>query len=98
MALDALPGRRDEGVPLYLIGKFPQEAAPHIRKIKSTSWDAMKTDTIDFSSDFYWLDDNPFDTELSVLRGHGVQDRLVLMDLDRNPRRLADVRRFLERV
>ena len=66
---------------LYLVGKLPPESVPDIKRVKPTSWATWKTDAIDFSGDFYWLDDNPFDTELSVLRGHGTEPSNILSRL-----------------
>jgi hypothetical protein len=31
--------------------------------VRPTNWDALKTEAIDFESDFYWLDDNPLQVE-----------------------------------
>jgi hypothetical protein len=50
--------------------------------VRPTNWDALKTEAIDFESDFYWLDDNPFQSELARLQAEAVSNRLVLVDLN----------------
>jgi hypothetical protein len=73
---------------LYLVGKLPEEAAPYLGKIKATSWDTMKTEAIDFSLPFFWLDDHLFDAERLVLGEHDALDRHIKIDLVANPRQL----------
>jgi hypothetical protein len=51
--------------------------------VRPTTWDTLKTEAIDLASDFYWLDDQPFQAELAYLQAHGVADRLVVVDLNR---------------
>lgn len=77
-----------KAVFLYLVGKLPEEAMSYIGKIKATSWDAIKTEAIDFSGPFFWLDDNLFDAERRALEEHGALDRHIRVDLVADPRRL----------
>ncbi|MBP9751491.1 MAG: hypothetical protein KBD19_01345 [Candidatus Moranbacteria bacterium] len=77
-----------KAVFLYLVGKLPGEAIPHLRKIKATSWDTLKTEAIDFSGPFFWLDDHLFDAERQMLVEYGALDRHILIDLVADPRRL----------
>ena len=58
--------------------------------VRPANWDALKTEAIDFESDFYWLDDSPLPVERRILEGNGVSDRLVLIDLER-PSELANI-------
>jgi hypothetical protein len=58
--------------------------------VRPTNWDALKTEAIDFESDFYWLDDSPLPVERRILEDNGVGDRLVLIDLER-PSELANI-------
>lgn len=51
--------------------------------VQPTSWDTLKTEAIDLTSDFYWLDDQPFQSEIAYLQAHGVADRLIIVDLNR---------------
>lgn len=84
-----------KAVFLYLVGKLPEAAVPALGKIKATSWDTMKTEAIDFSEPFYWLDDHLFDAEREALSRHGALDRHILVDLSANPGQLSDIRRLL---
>jgi hypothetical protein len=58
--------------------------------MRPTNWDALKTEAIDFESDFYWLDDSPLPVERRILEDNDVGDRLVLIDLER-PSELANI-------
>jgi len=80
-----------KAVFLYLVGKLPEEAVPSLGKIKATSWDTMKTEAIDFSEPFFWLDDNLFDAERQVLVEHGALDRHIRIDLVERPHQLHDL-------
>jgi hypothetical protein len=58
--------------------------------VRPTNWDTLKTEAIDLASDFYWLDDRPFQAETAYLQGHGVADRLIIIDLNQ-PNELASI-------
>ena len=54
--------------------------------IKPTIWGALKTDAIDFSSEFIWLDDYIMNAELAVLavlKENGCADSVYRIDLER---------------
>lgn len=51
--------------------------------VKPTNWETLKTEGIDFQSNFFWLDDAPFQAEQAVLKQHGLLDRLVVVDLEK---------------
>ena len=59
-----------------------------IKRIKSTNWDELKTDGIDFSQPFLWFDDDLMPEERNILVAHGVQDCWVGVDLAKNPNQL----------
>lgn len=65
----------------YLAEYFPAEAMEKIRRIKPTNWDALKTDAINFSEEFYWLDDYPFRAELDVLKQYNCEERCIVVNL-----------------
>lgn len=46
-------------------------------------WGALKTDAIDFSSEFIWLDDYIMNAELAVLKENGCADSVYRIDLER---------------
>lgn len=80
---------------LYLVGKVQAEALPCLEKIKPTRFGLRKTDAIDFTSDFYWLDDTVFESEQAVLREKGYLDRFILIDLLSHPQQLFLTLKFL---
>ena len=47
---------------------------------QSTDWGVLKTDAIDFSKDFIWLDDEVFESEQAILREHNVEENQFMMD------------------
>jgi hypothetical protein len=51
--------------------------------VHPTNWDTLKTEAIELASDFYWLDDQPFQSEIAYLQAHGMADRLIIIDLNR---------------
>ena len=53
-------------------------------KIKPTTWNEFKTEAIDFSKDFLWLDDDATLQEQEVLKTHKVEHKLVKIDLQKN--------------
>ena len=80
-----------ENVVDYLKRFFPADAIELIKQIKPTNWDVLKTDGIDFTKDFLWLDDNLFESERKVLRDHGCEDKYVFIDLKKNPSQLESL-------
>ena len=81
----------------YLSGYFPDETIQKLRKIKPTYWEDMKTEGIDFDSDFIWLDDYPFQAELSVLRNFCAEKSLYRVNLS-NKDELLNVMTFLKGI
>ena len=65
------------------------------KDIKPTFWRTLKTEAIDFQSDFYWLDDRPLEVELNTLRERKVYDRFIPVDTRRNPDDLKRVLKIL---
>ena len=49
-------------------------------KVKPTDWGVLKTDAIDFSQPFFWLDDSLLESERMVLSQHGALDSCMLID------------------
>ncbi len=75
---------------LYLVGKVPSEVLPYIEKIKPTKWKLWKTEGIDFSKDFLWLDDTQFEGEKNTLIEKGALHKFILIDLKTHPTQLLD--------
>ena len=59
--------------------------------IKHTAWGEFKTDGIDFTQKFLWLDDDLWDEEQSELKKHNATDNFILIDLHKNPNQLKTI-------
>jgi hypothetical protein len=67
----------------YLSKYFEAEAIGQLKKIKPTDWSTLKTEAIDFTSDFFWLEDYPFEAEMKVVNEHSRTDCVIMVDLKR---------------
>ncbi len=63
---------------------FDQAVIEKLQALKPTFWNTLKTEAIDFLSDFYWLDDNPMRAEVGIITTKSLNDRLIIVNLDRN--------------
>lgn len=63
---------------------FEEATITLLQSFKPTNWDALKTEGIDFSADFLWLDDAPFEAERIVLQKHHAIDKLIVVKLNRD--------------
>jgi hypothetical protein len=68
-----------------------------IKSFKETNWDALKTEGIDLESDFYWLEDYPFQAEILVLKSLNLEDRLIKVELNED-KNLLYVRDLLSKI
>lgn len=59
----------------YLSDYFPEDTIKKLQKIKPTYWEDLKTEAINFDKNFIWLEDSPFQAELSV--SHSVRRYLL---------------------
>jgi|SRR3989344_6957669 len=75
----------------YLSQFLPPEIIPLLEQIKPTRFDLDKTEAIDFSKEFFWLDDELFDSEKNTLRNHNTFDSWIELDLIENPNQLIDL-------
>ena len=50
--------------------------------IKPTVWSTLKTEAIDFNSDFLWLDDYVLEAEKKVFGEKGCVNNLIIVNLD----------------
>jgi hypothetical protein len=67
----------------YLASYLPPATLAQLdRAVQPTAWDALKTEALDLESDFYWLEDRPFQAEIACLEAAGVADRLLVVNLD----------------
>lgn len=66
----------------YLGQFFDEITVKKFERIKPTNWATLKTEAIDFSEDFFWLDDNQFQSEVKIMESAGKLDRLLLVNLE----------------
>ena len=76
--------------PEFLLRKLP-EAKEYIEKIKPTEWSLWKTEAIDFTKDFRWIDDDVYDQERSELERRGCLEKLIVVNLREEPDRLKNI-------
>lgn len=53
--------------------------------IKPTSWKTLKTEAINFSSDFYWIDDELLWSEVELLKKNNVLSRWIRVNTYKYP-------------
>jgi hypothetical protein len=62
-----------------------------LRGIKPTEWNVWKTDGIDFSQNFIWLDDYVFDGEKNILTEQKCLNSFIEINLGEKPEQLFAV-------
>lgn len=75
----------------YLSQFLSPEIISLLGQINSTHFDLDKTEAIDFSKHFFWLDNELFDSEKNTLRKHDSYDSWIELDLIKNPDQLIDL-------
>ena len=60
-------------------------------KIQPTVWVEHKTDAIDFTQDFFWLDDDCSLQEREILHNHNAEHKLIEISLQENKYQLKDI-------
>lgn len=80
----------------YLAEYFPPEVIAKLKVVKPTVWRTLKTEGIDFSKPFIWLDDCPFQAEIEMLDSKGASDSLFKVNLG-NRDELLGVIEFLKK-
>jgi len=81
----------------HLSKSYPQSTLEQFKMIKHTNWIDLKTEAIDLSSDFIWLEDYPFEAEKIVLKQANKMDSLITIDLNRE-NELKSVQKKVEMV
>src|SRR5688500_1161256 len=66
----------------YLSRYFDGQTIQILKQVLPTNWETLKTEAIDFSHDFLWLEDYPFNSEKEVLKANNKLDSLILIDLN----------------
>ena len=75
----------------FLEKKLPPEAMQYVLLIKPLDWKEWKTEAIDFSKDFRWIDDDVYEPEQAMLNQHNCKNKLIKINLGENPKQLKDI-------
>lgn len=75
----------------YLAQFLPEETMPLINMINPTKFALDKTEAIDFGREFFWLDDDLFDSEKKTLMNHNELNSWIEINLIKNPDQLLDL-------
>lgn len=84
----------------YLAQFYDNEALKPLKTTTPCYWIDLKTEGIDFTEEFIWLEDTPFEAEKRVLEQHGVLTSLWTVDLSKTGALrviLADLKTLIER-
>ena len=68
----------------YLENYFDKKTLTQLETIKPTNWTTLKTEAIDFTSDFFWLEDFHFQAEVNILNSKNKRDKLITVDLNKS--------------
>lgn len=74
---------------------LPKELHQDIEKIRPTVWSDMKTEALDWDTDFIWFDNDIFEQEWKDLERCGDNQFVVQVDLKKNPSQLIEITRDL---
>lgn len=72
---------------------LPSELHADIDRIKPTSWQDLKTNAIDFNSDFIWFDNEIYSGEQKKLEECTENQMVIEVDLRNNPEHLIEITR-----
>jgi len=72
---------------------LPASLHPDIDRIKGTVWSEMKTEALDWNSDFIWFDNDIFAAEWEDLEKCIENQSVVQVDLLTNPQQLIEITR-----
>lgn len=75
----------------YLTQFLNPDTLELVKKVKPTNWNTYKTEAIDFSKDFIWLDGYLIEAEKETLREMRALDSWIPVDLQNNPNQLKSV-------
>ena len=82
----------------YLSEYFDRAIMTQLQTIKPTRWGALKTDAIDFDSDFIWIDDYVMQAEIVELKKHNALDSMIQEDLYGNNNLGAITKQLKEKI
>ena len=85
----------DDPLPM-LSSVLDKKTIAYLEKVQPVYWDTLKTEGIDFSSEFVWFDDDLLEAEAKELDKHGATLSWVEIDLAKDPDQLSKVVRIFE--
>ncbi len=89
----------DKADPLRYLKSYYSESLIHcVEKINATDWNTLKTEAINFKSNFLWIDDFVLESERQILEKNNCEKSLILIDLMTNPNALKTTMDLLESV
>lgn len=80
----------------YIQRTTDENLRPYLEKFKPTTWSLAKTEAIDFSKPFLWLDDDCFSGERITLKEHNTFDSWIEVDLAKYPDQLVHEMKLLQ--
>ncbi|HSX19460.1 MAG TPA: hypothetical protein VLE91_05030 [Candidatus Saccharimonadales bacterium] len=75
----------------YLSQFLPKSTMDLIKKIKPTNFSLDRTEAIDFSKNFFWLDKELFDSEKNTLKAHNKYNSWIELNLIDCPNQLLNI-------
>ena len=72
----------------YLSQFLTEDTINLMKKVKPTTFNLDKTEAIDFSKDFFWLESELFDSEKNALKKHNKLNSWIELDLIKFPNQL----------
>lgn len=75
----------------HIKNKISEKSFELLKKFKPTYFELWKTEGINFSNDFVWLDDYAFDGEKEMLKKNGALQNFIQVDLKSNPNHLLEI-------
>ena len=90
--------KADTNTSLDYLAPYFEHLMDYLSKIKPSPqiWETLKTEGIDFSRKFYWIEDNPFMAEKKILKEYGCVNSLIEVNLNR-PNELKNIISLLQK-
>lgn len=80
----------------YIEDKVSAKSFELLKKLKPTTFELWKTEGINFSEYFFWLDDYIFDGEKEMLEKNGALQSFIQIDLRSSPDQLLQIMNNLQ--
>jgi hypothetical protein len=78
------------------VASLPPKLAKLINAVEPAEWNSCKTEGIDLTANFFWIDDKPTPRALEVLAQHGCEHRWIEARVDHDPVDLLRVHDVLD--